>query len=332
MRKLLVSLLFIVLSSQFALAQDGTASTVNIFYVACENQGVINFDGTMEAGFDIYYQLYSGAGGGGTALSSLRQVSVTGAYAVSDQLTYNSGTLTAGSTGSARVLIAREGNSSSSVFETTINDIQDGCSNPRNALASSTSAGDLTAAAAPTTGTVRSPFGDFLELDIAPNPIVVIGAPRQLGRSNKPGEIFAECDNFMPESDPGLLYDTDNITIFWSWFAKTPEQVQDHIDKSIYEVRFQRAPLINLQVSAIEQRGSNYWVFYYAPIGNLRPGTYGVEFKLSWSEQTFDGYDTYGPGSDGNENFLSTCTFEIKRDPFVDQSGINFNTIYSVRD
>jgi hypothetical protein len=38
-------------------------SSVNIFYVACESQGVINFDGTMDAGYDIYYQLFSAAGG-----------------------------------------------------------------------------------------------------------------------------------------------------------------------------------------------------------------------------------------------------------------------------
>ena len=49
-----------------------TPSSVNVFYVACENQGVINFDGTMQPGFDIYYQLFSGPNGSGTALTSLR--------------------------------------------------------------------------------------------------------------------------------------------------------------------------------------------------------------------------------------------------------------------
>src|SRR3990172_5409749 len=66
-----------------------TPSSVNIFYVACENQGVINFDGTMQPGYDIYYQLFSGPSGGGTALTALRQVSVNGSYAVSDQVAYN---------------------------------------------------------------------------------------------------------------------------------------------------------------------------------------------------------------------------------------------------
>ena len=249
---------------------------------------------------------------------------------MSDQLSYNSGqTLSTGSVGSARVVMAREGNPASTIFETTVDDLQDGCANPQNTLTSSTDAGDPTVETAPT-GTIRSPFGDFLTLDNAPQPIVVIGAPAQLGRSNKPGEIFAECDSYLPEADPGIVYDTDNIVIFWSWFARTPEQVQDHIDKAIYEVRFQSAPLINVQVSQPEQRSTNYWSFYTAQIGHLAPGTYGVEFKLSWSEETFDGYDTYGPGT-ANESFLSTCTFEIKRDPFVDQEGIQFNQIYSIR-
>ena len=330
MRKLLVITIIFILGAQLLTAQDGSSSTINIFYVTCENQGVINFDGTMEAGFDIYYQLYSAAGGGGQALTSLRQVQVDGNYAVSDQLSYNSGqTVPSGSVGSARVIMAREGNSASTIFETTVDDLQDGCANPQNTLASSLDAGDPAAVTA-ATGTIRSPFGGFLTLDIAPQPIVVIGAPAQPGRSNKPGEIFAECDNYMPEADPGIVYDTDNIVIFWSWFARTPAQAQDHIDKAIYEVKFQTAPLLGVQVSPPQQLGSNNWVFYTAQMGNLAPGTYGVEFKLSWEEETFDGYDTYGPGTD-NESFQSTCTFEVKRDPFVDQAGINFNQIYSIR-
>jgi hypothetical protein len=329
-RKLVITTIIFILGAQLLAAQDGSTSTVNIFYVTCENQGVINFDGTMDPGFDIYYQLFSAAGGGGQALTSLRRVQVDGNYAVSDQLAYNSGqTVPSGSIGSARVVMAREGNPASTIFETTVDDLQDGCANPQNTLASSLDAGDPTVDTAPT-GTIRSPYGDFLTLENAPQPIVVIGAPAQLGRSNKPGEIFAECDQYLPEADPGVVYDTDTIVIFWSWFARTPAQVQDHIDKAIYEVKFQTAPLLNLQVSPIEQRGTNHWVFYTARIGNLAPGTYGVEFKLSWEEETFDGYDTYGPGSD-NESFQSTCTFEVKRDPFVDQQGINFNQIYSIR-
>ena len=69
MRNLLLVMIILVLGVSLVTAQDGSSSTINIFYVACENQGVINFDGTMEAGFDIYYQLFSAAGGGGQALT-----------------------------------------------------------------------------------------------------------------------------------------------------------------------------------------------------------------------------------------------------------------------
>lgn len=307
-----------------------TPSSVNIFYVACENQGVINFDGTMQPGYDIYYQLFSGPNGSGTALTSLRQVSVNGSYAVSDQVSYNNGqTLAAGGTGSARVIIAREGNPSSTTLDTTVNDLQDGCNNPQHPLVSSTDAGSgSTTDAEPTEG-VRSPTGGRLSIVVPRNPIVVIGVPQPVGRSNKPGEIFAECDQYRQISDPGILYDDDNIMIFWSWYARTEEQLQQHLDNAIYEVKFQTAPLKNVVISPVQKLGANYWVFYTAQIGNLSPGRYGVEFKLTWSQPITDGYDDFGPGTD-NIRFDSTCTFEIQRTPFGDQAQVQYNGMYSI--
>ena len=318
-------------NSQSTTQSTQTPSSVNVFYVACENQGVINFDGTMQPGFDIYYQLFSGPSGGGTALTSLRQVTVNGTYAVSDQVSYASGqTIAAGGTGSARVVIAREGSPTSTTLDTTVNDLQDGCNNPRNPLVSSTDAGSgsSTTDAEPTEG-VRSPTGGRLSIVVPRNPIVVIGVPQPVGRSNKPGEIFAECDQYRQISDPGILYDDDSIMIFWSWYARTPEQIQQHLDNAIYEVKFQTAPLKNVLVSPVQQIGANYWVFYTAQVGNLSPGKYGVEFKLNWSQPTSDGYDDYGPGTN-NLRFNSTCTFEIQRTPFGDQAQVQYNGMYSI--
>lgn len=340
MRKLtiLIALMILAVQASLSAAQTGTTTTtttptqvpstssIDIFYVACETQGVINFDGTIEAGYDIYYQLFTGANGGGQAASTLRQVPVSGAYAVSDQITYTGGlTLSAGATGSARVVMAREGNPNSTIYETTVNDIQDGCNNPQNPLVSST---DVTATETASQG-VRSPFGGFLSIVTPRNPIVVIGVPQPVGRSNKPGEIFAECDQYRSIADPGILYDNDNIIIFWSWFARSEELVQNHIDSAIYDVKFQTAPLTNVIVSPIQKLGTNYWVFYYSQIGNLSPGKYGVSFKLSWSQQIDDGYAKYGPGT-LNDRYNSTCTFEIKRNPFGDQAQVQYNGMYSI--
>jgi hypothetical protein len=317
-------------TTQTTAAQDTqVTSSVNIFYVACENQGVINFDGTMLAGYDIYYQLFSGPNATGTALTSLRQVPVSGNYAVSDQVTYNNGqTLAAGATGSARVLIAREGNPASTTLDTTVNDVQDGCNNPRNPLVSSTDAGSGASTSEPTEG-VRSPTGGRLAIITPRNPIVVIGVPEPVGRSNKPGEIFAECDQYRRISEPGVLYDTDNIMIFWSWYARTPEQIQQHLDNAIYEVKFQTAPLKDVLVSPVQRLGANYWVFYTAQVGNLSPGRYGVEFKLSWRQKISDGYDDYGPDTD-NIRFDGTCTFDIQRSPLGDQAQVQYSGMYSI--
>jgi len=77
MRKLSLGLLLLALMAiglSVTVAQDATpaasdfASNVAIFYVACDNRGVVNFTGTMEAGFDVYFTLYSGPSGTGTCI------------------------------------------------------------------------------------------------------------------------------------------------------------------------------------------------------------------------------------------------------------------------
>ncbi len=347
-RILTFALLMIVLALGvgISLAQTDTTTTeatssVTIFFVACENQGVINLNGNMEAGLDVYFQFFSGPQGGGTALTTLRQAQVDGTYAISDAVPFQTGsTVAAGATASARVFIAREGSPSSTASDIfLVDDIQDGCNNPQNALTSSVDTG--TGAAATTTSSshgirIRSPFGGFISppgaaASATPEPAVVIGARQSAGagnRSNTAGVLFAECDKFPSAAAPGTLFDNDNIIIFWSWYARTEAQVQDHISKAQYNVRLNSAPLIEVQVSPIEKRGTNFWVFYYATVGNLRPGGYGVEFDLSWSEAHFDGYRNYGPGTD-RERERGTCTFRIDRNP--NNLNVSYNNIYSVR-
>jgi hypothetical protein len=317
----------------------GPSSTVNVFFVACETTAILNFNGTMLAGEDIYYQVFAGAGATGTALTAQRRVTVDGQFAVSDQVTFNSGaTVPAGSVASARVVIATEGSPSVTSFETVVDDVQDGCANPQNPLINSTDAGSGSSGTSADSSLgilIRSPFGGFINSNIGdfvppqPEPAVVIGARRPLVfRSDTPGLIFAECDQYRPRSEPGTLYDNDNIVIFWSWYARTPEQVQDHFDKAIYNVTFQNAPLPQLVTTPIEKRDSFYWIFYYQVIGNLAPGTYGVSYNLTWSEPTFDGFEEFGPGTD-NERVNSTCTFTIERNPT--NAPVDYNLMYSLQ-
>lgn len=330
MKKVLYSLIFSALlaSASFTAAQ----SNVDIFFVACDTQAVIDFRGTMQSGLDIYYQVFSNAGASGAALTDQRQVAVSDDYTVSQVIAYADGaTVSAGSFASVRVSIARESDASRTVYETIVDDINDGCAEP----AYSTVDSQTTATAEGTPNPfvlpdgvrpIRAPGSGFIfPPAIAPGttgePAVVIGARPseqvEVGRTNRPGLIFAECDQFS-QANPGLIYDTDNITIFWSWFARTPAQVRDHIANARYSITLNGQPLPGARVSDIETReGSiNYWVFYTVDLGDKwQPGRYGISFKLEWEQAISDGYDDYGPNTP-NPLIASSCTFDILPNPY----------------
>lgn len=294
-----------------------TSNNVAIFYVACLDRGVVNFTGTMLTGFDVYYQLFAGAGGTGTQLSTLRRASVDGNYRYSEIVTYTGGTVAAGAVGSITVSIARESSPDNPTYSTTVNDIQDGCAEPQNPLGSSTDAGS----AAPDTVTytpILSPFGGVVNPGYSPadDPVVVIGARNYVPpRQGTPGLIFAECNDY-PIANPGLVYDNDRVVLFWSWFARTPEQVQQFIDNAEFEVGyFGSNPFIQPVVrSPIQQRGANWWVFYTIDLGFVVPGSYRVQYGVRFNNQVDDGFQLYGPGT-AVEEINSSCNFRVVRNP-----------------
>lgn len=320
-------------------AQDaGAQNSVQILYLACADAGVINVSGNALPGWDIYYQLFDAANGTGNALSSLRQLTVNGSYAVSERLPYaNAVILAAGATGSARVLIAREGNSSTVDFQTTVNDTQDGCSNAQNPPATSVDTGAGTSASAGSGSAPRilSPDGGVLNPNLEPEGDVFVGARPSLNfRSDTPALIFAECDSYELAT-PGIVYDNDNIRIFWSWFTRTTSQMDEHLASAQYSVKLNNALLDNVTRSAVGRRGGvNQWVFFTAQVGFLRPGHYEVEYKLSWSAPHFDGYGNYGPGTE-NPELTARCNFDVLRNPNNQSVVYNlqyFPTPYPVHD
>lgn len=336
----------LLLTGMIISAQETSTSanttTINWYFTACETQGIVDLNGTMEAGYDIYIQVFDGFGGTGNAISALNRVAVSGDYQVSATVPYTSGTnLLLGQAASIKLTVGRESNAESTIFSTTVDDFQDGCATGAFSSVSGTSTGSSTPLVDPATGQVinpgeftgssgiLSPFGGYLNPIYAPvqEAIVQIGArPSELttvisGRTNNPGLIFAECNAF-PLSDPGRLFDTDTLIIFWSWYARTPAQVQAHINNAQYEVFLSspytyRQPFPNVQTSAITRReDGNYWVFYTANLGNgFRPGEYNIDYYVTWDEVTYDGYDDYGPETD--YPFLqNTCTFNVEPNPY----------------
>ena len=306
-------------------------STVDGLLTVCADGAIVNFSGTLVSGFDIYFQLFSGATGSGTSLSSLRQVQADGAFTFNERVAFPSGTtIGAGESASAMVTVARESDSSSVDFDFVLTDTQDGCgastqTGPTSVEVGGTSAGTTSGTTTTAARHILAPNGGVLNPNLQPEPEVVVGDRlSDHFRSTTPGLIFAECDAF-PMALPGVVLDSDQITIFWSWFTRTDAQMEDHLAHAQYSVKLNQQPFPNVTRSDIERRDGNSWVFYSVNVGNLAPGHYEVEYRLTWDAVVNDGYDDYGPDTD-NPMQANNCNFDIVQNPNV--TGLAYSGMY----
>lgn len=334
------------LSLGIASAQTATTTptaeetnTVNWFWAACDNKAVVDLSGNMLSGFSLYLQVFRETQGSGTPLSDVVRVAVNGNYSTSQIINYPSGqTLATGQFASLRISIAPTGNPSAPSYTTVVDDTFDTCITPANtastvggtAAVGSTSA---TEGGVPAAGTligssgVLKPSGGVLNpvFAQAAEGVVTLGARPSLnarvqGRVTDVGLIFAEC-NQVRGAAPGVLWDTDPITIFWSWYAKTPDQVRDHQAKVRYEAFFSApgAPFQPLPINPspiVRREDGNYWVFYVVELGgNWQPGGYAVNLRTTWAEPTFDGYADFGPGTETPE-LNASCSWDITPNPY----------------
>ena len=318
---LLLLILFALLFG--AQAQDETeyTSTVNWFHSACEDRMVINLSGTMQSGYDLYFQAFDAYGGLGNAITGLRRVSVDGDYAVSQVVPWLNGAARELETPYSVVIrIGRENDADSTLFQTESNDTLDECTEPANELVDSEETPEQPQLMS--SSGVFTPDGSMLNpvYSLPVQPIVQIGARAQPevepGRTRNPGLIYAECED-VAGADPGILYDTDTIRVFWSWYAQTKEQVQQHIDTAQYALKLHGLEIPNVQVSEIKQLpgSSDWWVFYTVNFGDKwEPGLYELNYAVGWSEAITDGYANFGPGTE-NERLGSRCLFHIRPNP-----------------
>lgn len=327
MRRLCFLLVLMVLSTNsFAShgqADNGFTSTVNWIYSACEDRMVIDLQGRMQLGYDLYFQAFDRFGGLGEPITALRRISVNGDYSVSQVIYWLNGERRGLRTPISVVIrIGRESDPDSTLFQQPSDDFLGDCEEPGSTLVEGADVTDPPEVISHSG--VFLPEGGFLNPVYAepdPGPIVQIGARQQPaltgGRTADPGLIFAECAD-VEGADPGVLYDTDGIRLFWSWYAKTAAQVRDHINSAQYAITLNSQTLPDVQVSEIKQiPGSiNWWVFYTVNLGDKwEPGQYGLNFALTWSNAITDGYDEFGPGAE-NELIDSGCAFVIQQNPY----------------
>jgi len=332
MRKF-TTLLFMIILFTLAVplyAQDTDtgefSSTINWFYTACEDRMVIDFNGTIESGYDVYFQAFDGFGGTGNALTGLRRIEVDGDYAVSQVVPWLGGEQRIlGTPVSVVIRMARENDPEDTIFNEPSDDFLGDCAEPASTLVDGEdlSSGELQVGDIVSSAGIYRPDGGLLNpvFFTSPEPIVQIGARESdqtiPGRTNNPGLIYAQCAD-VAGADPGVLFDTDEIVVYWSWFARTPEQVESHIANSSYVITLNGQPFPDVNVSPIQQvpGDNNWWVFYTVNLGDAwQPGSYGVQYNLSWVNTITDGYEDFGPGTD-NEFFDSGCAFTIEENPY----------------
>lgn len=125
--------------------------------------------------------------------------------------------------------------------------------------------------------------------------------------------VLAYCDNPAYGSPaPKDLAAGSTLDVFWSWFARTREQVQQHLNNAQYDVQINGKKLENLQPGPIRQReDGNYEVFWYIRSDALPAGQTRITFKLTWAQAITDGYAYFGPGTNTESN-EGTCTFTVR--------------------
>lgn len=127
-------------------------------------------------------------------------------------------------------------------------------------------------------------------------------------------DVFAFCNNrAYGIRAPENLAAGSTIDIFWAWFARTEDQVRQHIDASAIELRVngQVVEELNLHRTNIFVENGDYVTYWYVPFGPLPAGDYNITYRVSWSRQITDGYNYYGPGTSipfEEEN----CSFTVR--------------------
>lgn len=320
---LILILLFLLIG--VVTAQEDGASTVQYLFTPCESQAVIDLTGNIGSGYDIYLQVFKGSGAGGEAVSDVRRVVVDGTYQVSAVIPYKN-TMAKGELATATISMASESDPTKTIYATSDTVVVQDCVEPTHPLVDTS--GSQTGEGGQPGRELIDSAGIFTPSGTRLNPIysytesvVQIGArPSEKkipGRTENPGLIFAECAAY-PKADPGVIFDTDTLYVYWSWFAKTKKQVQDHLDNSRYSVTLNGQELPPVSVSPIQRMpGSvNYWVFYTVNLGNAwKPGDYGIAFKLEWENAISDGYDEYGPGTE-NFSINGGCGWKVQANPW----------------
>lgn len=126
-------------------------------------------------------------------------------------------------------------------------------------------------------------------------------------------DVLAYCDDpSFNAPAPDNLAAGSTVDIYWTWYASEEDYMQQHLDAATYEIRINDTPLRNIDQYRLpaQESGDGLVVYWYAPVGPLVADEYTITYRVTWSEQIFDGYNFYGPGSTYAVE-EGSCTFNV---------------------
>lgn len=127
-------------------------------------------------------------------------------------------------------------------------------------------------------------------------------------------DLYVNCDA-PPRGSlraPTNLAAGSTPEIWWYWYARTEAQIADHLAAAVYEIKINGQPLRRpMDFAQPVRKSGDYVVDFFYPTGELAAGTYKIDYRVTWRQQIYDGYNFFGPGT----NTLSetgTCTFVVR--------------------
>jgi SH3 domain-containing protein len=128
--------------------------------------------------------------------------------------------------------------------------------------------------------------------------------------------VLAYCDDPTIGSPPPTgLAAGSTIRVWWRWQAKTADQVQQHIDAAVYDVRLDGVALQDwrtYRTANISQLASgDFYVDWLVPAGPLSSGAHQISYTVTWTTAINDGYASYGPGTSIVQQ-TGSCNFTVR--------------------
>lgn len=127
-------------------------------------------------------------------------------------------------------------------------------------------------------------------------------------------DVFAFCNNnAYGIGEPTNLSAGSSIEIFWAWFATNNENLNQHVNNAVHELRVNGTQIANVDQfrQPFISQGSDRAVYWYVPFGPLEAGEYLITYRVTWQSAITDGYGFYGPGT-GVEFEEESCNFIVR--------------------